>query len=1855
MNATTADTVGNVRMMSRKQLVDKMLEYYGASLTEVHQLKQIQASAFPEFVTKGGNNARLRPTLYELLIYNAIDGLLNEEFYVDRFDEGFVPDSPVLFAPASDFVNHGFYRGTDGGTQFQGVQLLQQVMSFRMSRANETEALLDADLSRLMLMRQIFKGENGDSLYRDAIERLLLQARKFPIYSTLLFEKAVLLTQMSGDGDLKKIYNIYQLGYQLYPQSSGGVLCKKAMDDMTRKSASFEKEDVYHPSLSQWIHVSYRNINQVYGIVLKVENSLDVQFRSTHLEVDTLLQLLKKLPVVATFQKSLPHGSDLKVHSADIELPRLSAGRCLLILSDKQKPGRKDNLLNYTYLQVSALSATVFAQAYAVDSTVIMDRQTGLPLAGVSVTPVFPQWDYQSRQSKLQTGDPIITDAAGVVKLSFPNSNSNFRLWMKMGNDEVLSESFYSGDSYYLNEDIQRLQLFIFTDRAIYRPGQPLHYKAVLMDTNGEKARVLRNKKVQIAFRDANGNSIQTHDLVTNDFGSCSGSFHIPVGLLNGMWSLSATNGSHSVLVEEYKRPKFKVELLQPQGVYRLGDTITIRGTVSAFSGVPLNGAVVKYKVVRQESSFGIYRGYYPRQQKSIELQNGSLVVDEKGEFSWNMPLMPVTGVIDELLHYHVSVDVVDLNGETQSAELDLNAARRGRQLAVQMPSHFVLHPDNVLKAELKIHNQSNQPVAGNGLFRLYRMVNKSELKPGAYWQKPDTILGSGTTLAYPNSLNDTEEVLVENGLFSANGSISVAFKTENLKAGNYWADFELIDHPNDSSKVIIPISVVELKNLPSTHAKPLVLQLYGAESAGKGNIGVFVESGLKDASCLLTVTSDKKLLVRKRLTLTNEQQWLVLPFTSEFPVTINVQASVIHGNRLYSEQDNLMVDGASRKLAVKVNHFRDKSAPGNQETVKLTISGPDGDKTAAELLAGMYDASLDEFLPHSWAMDVFFTRYRQPVRVSSDAFRASFGSGIDGYPYPTYPDIDLTYHSLNWYDLIGYGGGGIKGMLDMRMKSVANSIEIVEDKEETPAFMMVEEAVPATQQQAVAPAEPQKPDEPSSGGIQVRRDLRETAFFYPHLTTDVNGDVSFSFTVPESLTRWKLMGLAHNEKGFVGQLMQFMTTSKELMVVPEVPRFFREGDRLVLAAKVVNMTGQQVNAVVEVELLNAITNVPLQIISGAVSQNINIKANGNGLVEWDLTIPQGLEAIVLRVKAQSGTFSDGEEHIVPVLPNRVMVSESVPFQISKKGKYTFHLPALEKLNDKEVEHHRLTFSYTQQPAWEALKALPYLMEYPYECSEQLFSRLFGYAVGRHMLDKNSDMKRVLSQWSVAKSANESPLKSALLKNEALKNLLEEETPWQQAGERESANRERLLLLLDDNSSKEQLSMAISKLQKMQNTDGGWGWFSGMTVSPYITGHIVAGLGQLKRMEASVSSDNRVVQMAKQGTGFLVRELMHRHQQALKDSVKGIDASTLHLLYAISYSSGSNKDKGFAGTVDYWLEQIQQSWTKTNVMEQAMACMVFHRFGNEVMAVKIMQSLRQQGIRQNEQLWFRQRSGWYWMENALETQAVVLEAFAEVAPGDADIAPMQNWLVAQKRVQAWPTTKSTTMAVYGLLTSGSGIMTSPAQPDAVTVGNINLMKLKNVKREAGSGTYSVSWEGAEVKPAMGKVEVKKLSDGPSWGSLKWHYFTPLHKVKATSGDLMVQKFLFVEKVSDGQTQLIPVDKAKVKVGDKIVVRLTIKSLQRMEYVHLKDLRSSLLEPDDVLSGYKYAHGLGYYQEVRDASVNLFIDHLPKGEFVIEYTVRARGKGITNNGFASLECMYAPEYEAKSENIMIEVK
>lgn len=1905
----------DVRTWDLNKILDYSRTQFLGSLENPDSLLATDINDFKDMLIMRESGIAVRPTLFDFLAHRALDLMSNDEAGLTKSMDHFHMEGPVYFSDEATFAAANPTSGKEETNLTMALKIYRVLTAAHLKDATP-EARIDLLLRRLRFARTHVVDNNKDELYHSALESALEKFKSHEQAAEIAYASASYLNELGNKYDYenedyrwhkKKALNLCEEYAKKFPKTIGGDQCKSLGLTIQQKELSLTAEEAYQNGTKNKFLVQYRNLDSLYFKLVEVSPTY---FLNNELYGRQLIENLLSQKSIKKWNTILVDPKDYQRHTCELPLQIESKGHYVLLASPRADFDLAGNAVSYTEIWASDIAYTYRNTENQDIELIVSNRQTGEPISGAKVTTMIRKYDYILRKYNLKDQETYTSDKNGMMTIKSKSDYRNIYIDIEKSGDRYNNaHQLYQYKPYKGNEVYSTTNYF--TDRAIYRPGQTLFFKGIAIKHNSRLNThdIETNKSVEVKLYDVNGQVVSTKSVKTNEFGTFSGEFELPEGLLNGTMRIQDPHGSRWFSVEEYKRPRFAVKILPAAGEYRLNDSITITGNAQAFAGSTVDGAKVSYRITRgcYFPYWGWYRGSYPH-VANVQVDYGSIETDEKGDFSIRFKAKDdpsIKASYKPTYTYTIHVDVTDINGETRSSSGYVSVGYNCLNLKLGIPDSY----DKQDKSKFKITstNLNGVDLVSKGNITIQRVDESKRKLLSSLWARPDiqTFSQEEFNRDFPLEEFGKDETridklplseVISNLNFDTEKSDSIeipALKT--LKPGKYKIVCSAIDPFGVQVEDVQYITVIDSKS-DLNPSKELLLITSRKVMGEPGQTAEVLLSSAVKIKVLYELEHQGTIVKREWIELNNSQKAIreLIEEKHRGNFTLHFH-SIVHG-RMTTQRVEIYVPYTNKALDVEIETFRDKLQPGEKEKWRVTIKGSKGEKVAAEMLAAMYDASLDEFMGNYFSMNVFQNYYSSRYWGSN-----SFGTSNSQLVQENW----YAHHAIPWRDYIQLNTFGFGGFYNSygyysRNQRYYDSMDndayydspMMLEEAETEGFgfaagNIADESVTRLASQTVALNGKAEMDDrkeqknsdkdyrgdmngqaPMGGAgsfdnVQVRRNFNETAFFYPQLKTNEKGEVVIEFTAPESLTKWKILGLAHTKDLKTGYLSKELVTQKELMILSNAPRFLREGDELHFSAKISNLSEKDLNGEAKLVLIDPSTDkiISESFLSASELQNFEVKKGQSTSVSWILKVPFGESMVKYKILAKAGNFSDGEEMILPILSNRMLVTESLPLPVRGTETKNFRFEKLINSGQSStLKHHKLTLEYTANPAWYAVQAMPYMMEYPYECAEQVFTRYYANAIASEIMNSNPKIKEVFESW-----ANETPesLLSNLEKNQELKSLLLEETPWVFEANDESERKKRLGLLLDLQKMNRELTKAMRKLEQMQVANGGWPWFKGMEESRYITQHVVTGMGHLDVLGVkNVREDNSVWRMTTKAVHYLDARIkedydwIRKHHPNYKTE-QHISETQVQYLYARSYFKDVEIPSSSKEAITYFEEQAAKYWTKFNLYNEGMIALWAHRDEQAVLAKQVMASLKERAIEHDEfgMYWKDNISGYYWYNAPIETQALLIEAFDEVTDDQQTVEALKIWLLKQKQTTDWKTTKATAEACYALLRRGTDLLTN-SNSFEIRLGEVKIdEKSPRVQAEAGTGYFKTSWEPEEIKPEMGNVSISRQGEGVSWGALYWQYFEDLDKITPHETPLSLKQELFKLKQTNSGNVIEPISvSTPLKTGDRIKVRIELRSDRNMEYLHLKDMRASGFEPVNVFSGYRWQGGLSYYESTKDAATNFFIEYLPKGVYVFEYELVVSHAGNFSNGISSIQCMYAPEFTSHSKGIRVQV-
>lgn len=2071
--------VSDYRVWNAEKFISEIQQHFQNSIRQEKALQELPSEKFSPFLAGAITKKAQRPTLYDILAHNTL--LFYNDQVLSRYSRKKIDATtvPILDITAT-YLTYDFTQKTSQNVYvMRAIQLYQKLEKLHQ---NSATAYIPIVLERLEFAK--WKSDLSEShLYLKPLEQLAKQFDGNPQSALILYEIADHYYQLSYElmrseypnnkEFRQKAHAIAIETVEKYPNSEGALKCKILKKNIEKRTINLEMEAYSIPNKPSLAKVNFQNVDTLFLKAYHIPKRFlkDVLFNDRDSVIAS--HITKNKPIL---QKYYAHTipQDFYNHEIEISVPKLPKGNYLITMSDTEMDDESSQIFTYNTIQKTNLA--VFTTKLNSDILyTVVNRETGIPVRNAKIT-VFDE--------KKIINQFAFTNHIGNVRIRKREGKRRITEYVSFENDTLYTENTTLGEVYKktAKENTEwKARSFVFMDRSIYRPGQTIYFKGILLQQKDGKSSVVPNVYCNVTI-ESPSTDLKTFRLKTNEFGAFSDSLKLPKNAKTGEYIIIIEEDDdyeedehpfwdfiddfeekeHYFQVEEYKRPRFELVLDEFKDHVTFNDSIRIKGTAKALLGSYISDATVNYTVKRRTYISYEQRKKYGYYDRTDELFSSSTKTDNKGKF-----IIPFMAIENDSIErndiksytYTVDIDVIDINGETQTTKKSIRIAPKNFQFSIEAPyAHDV---KTQLTIDINAADLNNVPVFASGDVKIYKLQSPDRVVRRRPWNFPKTQLISKEEFIaqFPHEQYEKSEsyerhwkkgMQITHLTFNTKDEQSVSVATDTWESGKYVIESYGINKQQDSifSKKTITLTNTDDRYLADNKIfKHTVLNSAFMED---GFVELKLSTAIKNDTLPVYVQTfyKEKLVYNILVNIDKGSKVVRIPVKSTYRDEMSIKMLYTKFNSFDESNFDVTLNLANKVLNIETLSFRNKLQPGQKETWRFNISDPTKKLNPTEVLASMYDESLDQFTTHKWnpIMRSMRRNYYNTPRFYTNGFTQSnsnvlynkyvasnipnFGSplkfdwfGLDfknttyknnlylkrlqqktekrfknagnitgavvddtGLPLPgatviikgtkigITTDFDglfsikanpedtlvisyIGYHTeeipvakksninamlkvdtqqLNEVIVVAYGtekrvnvtrsilsvnGRSINqvpnGSIDQILQGMAAGVQVQKvtgqpsgtiilrgrnsiKGDVAPLFII--DGVPVDEnafrnlnQDNITNLSVLKDasatalygnrgangviiistkygtkketingldvivgiTEEDINSVETRKKLDETAFFYPHSRTDSEGNVAIEFEAPEALTRWKFQLLAHQKDGVYGMIEKNAVTQKELMVVPNMPRFLREKDTIVIATKVVNLRTKKSKGIASLRLFNALTMESVDNLIHLEDRNkaFSIDSKGNATVSWKLYIPEGLDAIQYKVIAKAGNFSDGEESALPVLKNSILITEAKPIWVKAGESTEVTFSKLANNKSKTLKQHKLTLEYTSNPTWNAIQSLPYLLEYPYECAEQTFARLYANLLVTHILQSSPKIKEVFDAWK-----ENGALISDLEKNSELKTLLIQETPWVRDAASETEKKQRLLQLFDEKTLDNQLVELITKLDDLQGNAGGFPWFAGGRENMYITLHIVNSYAHLQKLGIDNINNDDFDYMMKYAVKYIDEKFLEAYVNASKKPATVYYKNQIEYLYVRSSLVKQFKpSKEIREAIEFYSEGLENDWLTLSIAQKAKLAIVLHRFGNITVAKKIMTSLAETAVESEE-------NGMYWKalmnrrsytSHTVEVQALLIEAFSEITKDDNIVEALQLWLLQQKQTSQWATTKATTKAIYALLLNPKEFV-SIKDNTTFTIGTekINTKKLTENEKEAGTGYFKTSWNANEITPDKATIKVKNKSKSVGYGGVYWQYFEELENItKNDEASLQVTKELYTKQTINQKETLVPLAKRSLKIGDIITIRLIIKNKKDIEFIHLKDMRAAGLEPVNVFSKYNWQDGVGYYESARDASTNFFFDKIPVGVFMIEYEVRVNTMGDFSNGITTIESMYAPEFRSHTKGVRIKVQ
>ena len=1606
-----------------------------------------------------------------------------------------------------------------------------------------------------------------------------------------------------ADGKYVEAMSEVKKALELYQDSGWADELKNMIKFIESPSLEVNIPCVY-PGYKSDIKVSYKNIT---GVTLETYR-LGLSPASEKLQnITDFGHLVRKYGNrVAVNNYTLPQTQDYKLRSTSLKYKLPENGIYVLKLFSKQKP----DVADYQVVYVSPYQCVIIPLPENKKELVAVDRMYGHPVPYAEIV------TYGMNDGKYEIKNIYTTDENGSVVINASKDKPEYYNVRTEGNDFMNISSFYSAGYFPdTNNAESKKQTTIFTDRSIYRPGQKVYVSGVKYIQKGDSVSVMKGEEVAVKLTDSNGRMVESVKVVTDDFGVYSAEFVLKQNAMPGYFGLSADNAYTSVRVEEYKRPTFDVAFGKNDKEYSLGDSVCVDAMAMTFAGAPLRMAKVEYRIVRTDNTWWRYKG------NETEISTGETMTDADGKFHINFQLSKPDGVSlpqnDVYYRFNVTATVTSLSGETQVGEFSVSVGDKSLSLRISDLQAKVAK-EKIGKIRFEALNCENMPVETDIRYSIYKL--------------------------------NSEDKIVEKAVFSGEENAQksfVPYGLNSLSSGKYRMRISAIDSKGREVSATKDFVLFSLEDkVPPFDTVEWFYQDGDSFEDGNG-VDFYIGSSEEDVYLMVDVFTAERRLDSNRITLSNSIKKFSYKYKEDYGDGITVCFSFMRKGSLYKRNINLAKPQPDKKLVVTWETFRDKLVPGQKEEWKLKVEDKDGKPVSASMLASAYDASLDELYAHSWHFGLYFRRnipyvYVQTLRVADNSYinvkydHVNAGNGIDciyGNKFTQFIPFSWNYYGSRGMIMTKSASNGLlfgKVMSsDVAMNSVnRKSMEEVADM--SPAMPEMENAVSAGEQGSTVPV--------------FRENFSETAFYYPRLHTDTAGVVTMSFVMPDALTEWTFNGLAHNENMDYGFVKASFTTSKPFMVQPNMPRFVRVGDESSISSSLVNMSDENINGKVTMTISNPIDGKV--VYTG--TKNFNVLEGESDVVTFSYKVTEGIDVLVCTIMAEAGEFSDGERHYLPVLSDRQLVVENISVQLKGDENKTVALDKLFNGGSNSAANKKLTVEMTANPQWYVIQALPVLgtpqVEDAMSWATDAMSwatALYANSLSLHIVKSNPKITQVFDSWML-QGKNEKDFWTELSRNEELKNIVIEETPWLAEAEGDAARKQRIALLFDVNGMNDRLSTAVTNLAKLQLEDGSWSWFKGMSSSSYITLQVMQLLARLKAMgiefntQMDVMYQNALRYLSAEAAECRNRMIENKNSYFPQDMI-------LNYLYICAIDNVAARQADCKVNT-YFIDYFMGKSASLDIYEKSVMSTVMDAAGKKDEAEVLLRSVMEYMVRTDEMgsYFDTYKAENYSCDYRIPAHVAAMEAIVHSGNNQLSLlGEMRLWLLKQKQVQVWDTPVSSVNAIYAFLLGGE----SPLDSSSVMIADIGDQKVSTP--DDAIGRMSVSLQGNDVDK-IHNVTFAQKGDGIGWASVFSQCLEKIGNVKQYEGNgLKIER----KYISDGKE----VSSSELSVGDKVTVCITVTANRDMDFVRIKDEKPSCIEVVSQLSSYSWADGLTFYRVNKDASVEFFIDRMRKGSYTISYDAYVSRSGKYVSGPVSVISVYAPQFGSHGESSVITIK
>lgn len=1731
------------------------------------------------------NDPALKAVRYAVLgkVYCDMDEKKSQEFFKKALEQ------PELLArhTSTEYVPLTL-KGVDGssfnndllhliGFEADSKEAYLQLYTYYNKVGNRGAACLCA-YKLIEKYRQDDVREVKKSKYLNTIDSLIQVYQDIPEAGELAVEH---FRFMEGATDAKPLDKLNYINYALSRWGGWSRMNELRNAQKRLTEPMFRVKDmpqVLRPGEKAWVHLNVRNLQNLKISIFRLNITADNDYNAQ--DEATYKMLLKKTTKLhqKDFSRNYYGRPDYETVKDSIEIGgNLPLGAYLMeVTSDNTGIAPQRELFYVSNLAVMIQQLPDDKHRY-----VVVNATDGQPVPGAKIMLYDRDYDVKTGKWKRLVHARLTTDENG--EAYFKNVDGN--VLISTSNDKFTSakDIYLSRTRYYERKD-DKIKHQLFTDRSIYRPGQTMHASAISYIVKKGLDASVPGKSMELNFilRDANWKQVAEQKATTDEYGTASVDFELPKEGQTGLYSISV-NGTATkyVRVEEYKRPTFEITFPKVNEKYNWGDTVVVKASAKTYSGVPVQGAKVAYQVTRRNQLW-----WWGAGSAGQLVKTDSCVTREDGTFDVEIPLEASLSGKDEadmsefmriarFFNFEVSAIVTDISGESHEGVMSLPLGTKPTILTVNLPKR--IETDSLKTVTFAYRNASGMPISS----RLKYRIDKGEWKdadanaPVSIKEYASSASSASSSLVWKSGVHQLEAICGQDTLQQKFTLFSMK-DTHPVEPTTEWYYQTAKTFPRDG--------------------KPVYIQVGSSENG---------------AHIVYSIIAGNKLLEKGAWELGDSIVTLPFTYKEEYASGIVLNYSFVKQGKCYTRMMSIARPLPEKKLNIAWKTFRNRLTPGQKEEWTLKITTPDGKPAKAQLMSVLYDKSLDQIAPHFWNLSLgFYQSLPNCYWKHNLTFRSSYLNGV--YPTKYYDEkgLDVDKFDGKFFSYYAYMQAVELSKLERSSGGTVEAVRVQKDelvREEAKVMKirgsnMTRVAAAAPSANKVFDVVEEMPQFAGGSGsdaelfldqVQVRENLNETAFFYPALESENNGNVAIRFTLPESVTTWKFMGLAHDKEMRNGLLVDEAVAQKTVMVQPNMPRFLREGDKSTIVVKLFNTSDKKVSGNTRMQILDPETNK----VVWQKTQNYCIDAEGSATISFDV---QGLKegVYINKVVAAGNGYSDGEQHYLPVLSNRELVVNTLPITLHQKGEQNFDLSKLflnkEGKQAKGAEDAKVTIEYTNNPSWLMVKALPAISNPDEENAISLMSAIYANTITTHI-------QKTLS-----------------LDNHSQKNLSQESI---------------------------RLQNQVEKLQKLQNPNGSFSWWNGMKGSRYMTTSVAE---MMVRLNAIAGVQKSTARMLTSALNYLslqtAREVREMKKQEEKKQKVSPSEQALHYLYILSMD-GRKMKQNLEADKAYLLDKMSKMIGEFSIYGKARAAVVLARNSQQNAAYREKAGEYLQSV--NEYAVYREEMGRYydtrkalysWRNYKIPTQVSVIEAMQMLKPNDKQtIEELQRWLLMSKRTQVWDTPVNTVDAVYAFMKGNENNWNRKAE-NAV-------LKLDGKLLPMPQDSTTLGYVKTERPGMASRLSIDKKSDYTSWGAVYAEFKQPISEIGSMESGIKVRRVI-VPAESEGK------GKAQAKVGEKVKVTLLITADRDYDFVQITDKRAACLEPVNQKSGYQW--GIGCYVSPRDHATNFYFDCLSKGKHIVEMEYYVDRKGDYQSGTCTAECTYSPEFGGRTETYELKV-